>query len=171
MGLAQRELECRRHLDDLLSSSADASASTAGPHPIDIQDVYKYCRYAHRVCGTLHHPWYYRRRHRSPEETTHLGFAYIGPCFALSPFMNTPKVKMAELYDTSPFFQSLSPQMIILRVAMGRGWLKETMNEINTMLAFADPSMVQGQFSATIGRHPKSEEQLGRGRIVPHGEP
>ena len=35
--------------------------------------------------------------------------------------------------------------MIILRVAMGRGWLKETMNEINTTLAFANPPMVQGQ--------------------------
>lgn len=28
MGLAERELECHRHLDDLLSSSADACAST-----------------------------------------------------------------------------------------------------------------------------------------------
>jgi len=35
--------------------------------------------------------------------------------------------------------------MIILRVAMGRGWLKETVNEINTTLAFANPPMVQGQ--------------------------
>jgi len=52
---------------------------------------------------------------------------------------------MAELYDTSPLFQSLSPQMIILRVAMGRGWLKETVNEINMTLAFANPPTVQGQ--------------------------
>jgi hypothetical protein len=35
--------------------------------------------------------------------------------------------------------------MIILRVAMGRGWLKETETEINTTLAFADPPMVHRQ--------------------------
>ena len=35
--------------------------------------------------------------------------------------------------------------MIILRVAMGRGWLKETVNEINTTLVFVNPPVVQGQ--------------------------
>jgi len=32
--------------------------------------------------------------------------------------------------------------MIILRVAMGRGLLKETVKEINTMLVFAKPATV-----------------------------
>jgi hypothetical protein len=30
--------------------------------------------------------------------------------------------------------------MIILRVALGRAWLKETVNEINTALVFAEPA-------------------------------
>jgi len=36
----------------------------------------------------------------------------------------------------SPFFphQALSPQIIILRVAMGRGFVKETVKDINTTL-------------------------------------
>jgi len=38
--------------------------------------------------------------------------------------------------------------MIILRVAMGRGWLKETVNEFNTALVFAKPTMVHGQSQA-----------------------
>jgi hypothetical protein len=32
--------------------------------------------------------------------------------------------------------------MIILRVAMGRGWLKETSKDINTTLVFANPPTV-----------------------------
>ena len=32
--------------------------------------------------------------------------------------------------------------MIILRVAMGRGWVKETVKEINTVLVFAEPGTV-----------------------------
>jgi len=39
-------------------------------------------------------------------------------------------------------FCSLSPQMIILRVSMGRGWLKETANELNSVLVFAEPATV-----------------------------
>jgi hypothetical protein len=42
-------------------------------------------------------------------------------------------------------FQSLSPQMIILRVAMGSGWLKETMKELNTALVFAETATVDEQ--------------------------
>ena len=34
--------------------------------------------------------------------------------------------------------------MIILRVAMGRGFLKETVKEINTTLVFAKPATVAG---------------------------
>jgi hypothetical protein len=44
-----------------------------------------------------------------------------------------------------PFFQSLSPLMIILRVAMGRGWLKKTVKELNTALVFAQPTTVHEQ--------------------------
>ena len=36
--------------------------------------------------------------------------------------------------------QALSPQMIILRVAMGRGLLKETVKEIETTVVFAKPA-------------------------------
>ena len=42
----------------------------------------------------------------------------------------------------SLFCQSLSPQMIILRVAMGHGWLKETADEISATPVFAAPAMI-----------------------------
>jgi len=42
-------------------------------------------------------------------------------------------------------FCSLSSQMIILRVAMGRGWVKETANEFTTALEFAQPVTLQEQ--------------------------
>ena len=42
-----------------------------------------------------------------------------------------------SLTCVSLFCQSLSSQMIVLRVAMNRGWLRETANELNTVLAFA----------------------------------
>ena len=48
------------------------------------------------------------------------------------------------------FYQSFSPQMIILRVAMGHGWLKETANEFNTAPVFAKPIMVHGQGRAVF---------------------
>jgi hypothetical protein len=35
--------------------------------------------------------------------------------------------------------------MIILRVAMGRGWSKETVNEISTAIVFAKPPTVHEQ--------------------------
>jgi hypothetical protein len=35
--------------------------------------------------------------------------------------------------------------MIILRVSMGRGWLKETVNEIETALVFAEPTTTHEQ--------------------------
>ena len=35
--------------------------------------------------------------------------------------------------------------MIILRVAMGRGWLKETANELSSALEFAQPATLQVQ--------------------------
>jgi len=45
-------------------------------------------------------------------------------------------------------FCSFSPQMIILRVAMGRGFLKETVNELHTTLVFARSTVVHGQSQA-----------------------
>jgi len=38
--------------------------------------------------------------------------------------------------------------MIILRVAMGRGWRKETVNELNTALVFSKPAKVHSQNQA-----------------------
>jgi hypothetical protein len=35
--------------------------------------------------------------------------------------------------------------MIILRVAMGRAWLKETVTEFNTALVFAEPATFHEQ--------------------------
>jgi hypothetical protein len=35
--------------------------------------------------------------------------------------------------------------MIILRVAMGRGWLKETVDEFNSAIEFARPATLQEQ--------------------------
>jgi len=43
------------------------------------------------------------------------------------------------------FCQSLSPQIIILRVAMGRGWLKQTADDISTALVFARPATTHEQ--------------------------
>ena len=39
--------------------------------------------------------------------------------------------------------------MIILRVAMGRGWLKKTVKEFNTALVFAEPATVHEQTQST----------------------
>jgi hypothetical protein len=48
--------------------------------------------------------------------------------------------------DCGPLLcQSLSPQMIILRVSMGHERLKETVNEIDTALVFAKPSTIHEQ--------------------------
>jgi hypothetical protein len=64
---------------------------------------------------------------------------------ALSPhFCEYVKVNLTELFLLF-FYQSFSPQMIILRVAMGRGWRKETVNELNTALVFSKPARVHGQ--------------------------
>jgi hypothetical protein len=35
--------------------------------------------------------------------------------------------------------------MIILRVAMGRGWVKETVNELESALEFAQPATLKAQ--------------------------
>jgi hypothetical protein len=53
--------------------------------------------------------------------------------------------------------------MIILRVAMGRGWRKETINELNTALVFANSAPVNEQNQAVamevhITRDPPSRE-------------
>jgi len=71
-------------------------------------------------------------------------FVMSGACSALSPspYMH-PSGEL--LNHVSLFRQSLSPQMIILRVSMGRGWLKETANEFNSALEFAQPATPQEQ--------------------------
>jgi len=47
-----------------------------------------------------------------------------------------PKFAFAYVWS---IFCSLSPQMIILRVSMGRAWLKETANELTSAVEFAEP--------------------------------
>jgi hypothetical protein len=52
--------------------------------------------------------------------------------------------------------------MIILRVAMGRGWRKEAVNELNTALVFAKPAMVHDQNQAvSITIHNKEGPVFG----------
>jgi hypothetical protein len=63
MGHAERELEYYRHLDDLLSSPADASSNAAGALSRDVQYVYEHRHDAHRVCRAFFHRWYRSRRH------------------------------------------------------------------------------------------------------------
>src|SRR5712691_5422304 len=69
VGIAERDLECHHHLDDLLPSPPDASTH-AGGAPRAVQHVHKHCHDAHRVCGTLHHPWNWSGHRSSPEWTT-----------------------------------------------------------------------------------------------------
>jgi hypothetical protein len=59
MGLSERELEHRRHLDDLLPPPTDASALAASARFRDVQDIHQYRRDDHRVLRAL-----YPRRHR-----------------------------------------------------------------------------------------------------------
>ena len=72
MGVAERQLEHHRHLDDLLPYSADASSHARGALPRDVQDVYKYRRDAHRVCRSPFHHRNRSRRHIRPESATRL---------------------------------------------------------------------------------------------------
>ena len=58
-------------------------------------------------------------------------------------FASTPGANLTELCLS--FRQSLSPQIIILRVAMGRGWLKQTADDISTTLVFARPATTHEQ--------------------------
>ena len=75
-------------------------------------------------------------------------FVMSGACSALSP---SPYMHHSgeSLNHVSLFRQSLSPQMIILRVSMGRGWLKETANEFNSALEFTQPATSQEQSQET----------------------
>ena len=54
-----------------------------------------------------------------------------------SPFVSTKRVNLTELYLPLPSASFSSPQIIILRVAMGYAWVKEIMmmNEISTGMA------------------------------------
>jgi hypothetical protein len=47
--------------------------------------------------------------------------------------------------------------MIILRVAMGHGFLKKTANEFNTALVFAEQSTFRGQSQAVCVTIPNTE--------------
>ena len=67
MGLSERELERYRHPDDMLPSSADASAYARGALPGDVQHIYKHCYDAHRVRGTLFYPGDLSHYHRRTE--------------------------------------------------------------------------------------------------------
>jgi len=50
--------------------------------------------------------------------------------------------------------------MIILWVAMGRAWLKETENEINTALVFAEPPTVNDQSQGVCTTISDGEEPI-----------
>jgi hypothetical protein len=52
--------------------------------------------------------------------------------------------------------------MIILRVAMGRGWRKETLNELNTALIFANPAPVHEQGRAVPKTIHNAEDPVSR---------
>ena len=58
--------------------------------------------------------------------------------------------KLGLLTETyPPSCQALSQQMIILRVAMGHGLLKETIQNISTALVFAQPATVDAESQIT----------------------
>jgi hypothetical protein len=62
-------------------------------------------------------------------------FAHIWSMFSVeSPVLPPPK---SDINRVSHLLQSLSPQMIILRVSMGSGWYRETVNEVSTALVLA----------------------------------
>jgi hypothetical protein len=72
MGLAERELERHRHLDDLLSYLADTGTHARDSLPRDVQDVFKRRRDAHRIRRAPFHPRNLSRRHSGPRWTAHL---------------------------------------------------------------------------------------------------
>src|SRR6266850_4707107 len=73
----------------------------------------------------------------------------LSPSLSLLTFMSTRKLYLlTELYP--PSYQALSQQIIILRVAMGHGLLKETIQEISTALVFAQPATVDAKSQMTV---------------------
>jgi len=70
-------------------------------------------------------------------------FTIIGIGVVVTQARNT-SVALAFAYIWGAFC-SLSPQMIILRVSMGHGWLKETVKEVNTAIVFAEPAQRHAQ--------------------------
>jgi hypothetical protein len=68
VGHAERELECRCHLDDLLPSSTDASAYARSTLPGDVKDVYEHRRNAYRVRCAIFRPWHRSRHHSRFED-------------------------------------------------------------------------------------------------------
>jgi hypothetical protein len=97
-------------------------------------------------------------------------FAYIWTMFCVESesshalILSTPKANLAKL---SPHFcQSLSPQIIILWVSMGRGWLKETTDENTTALVFAEAPMVRDR-SQGVRTTVSNGEELISGSGIP----
>ena len=66
-----------------------------------------------------------------------IAFSYVWGMFCVECFA-LPRAIVGVL-NVSGAKQSLSPQMIILRVAMGHGLVKETVEQISTGLVFAEP--------------------------------
>jgi hypothetical protein len=66
VGLFDRELEHRRHLDDLLSPPADASTLAERAQSRDDQDVHQYRHDGRRVLRALYYHRHRCSRHRGP---------------------------------------------------------------------------------------------------------
>ncbi len=76
-----------------------------------------------------------------------IAFSYVWGIFCVECALSSSTHRGALSFW--PFFQqSLSPQMIILRVAMGHGLLKETVEQISTGIAFAEPPTQHGEKSS-----------------------
>ena len=142
-------LEWHRHLDDMPPSPPDASARAGDTLPRNVKDVYKRRRDAHRVRGTYFHHWDWSHHSSSPEWTADL-FVYIClDCVLrwvwLLPCSLCEHAECESNWTILPPCQSLSPQVTTLWVAMGRGWLKQTADEISTTLVFAKPATIHEQ--------------------------
>ncbi|KAI0295629.1 hypothetical protein B0F90DRAFT_1811443 [Multifurca ochricompacta] len=92
-------------------------------------------------------------------------FSILGIGLVVTEAQNGP-LAIAFSY-TWGIFCSLSPQMIILRVAMGHGWLKETVDQISTAPAFAEPLHFERKImEGGGGENATLKVRLSRGAIV-----
>jgi len=98
-------------------------------------------------------------------------FAFVWTVFCVESdsshahFVSTPNANLTELCLHS--CQSLSPQVIILRVAMGRGWLKQTGDEISTTLVFAKSATTHEQSQGVHRTIYNTEEPISSGSETP----